>query len=69
MSVYISSVGGIMVSIAAFQAVDPGSIPGHRIFIFSYQFVRIEKNRPLVTHSQAEIVLAIIFEPSSTKKI
>jgi hypothetical protein len=24
--------GGIMVSIAAFQAVDPGSIPGHRIF-------------------------------------
>jgi hypothetical protein len=26
------SVGGIMVSIAAFQAVDPGSIPGRRIF-------------------------------------
>ena len=25
-------VGGIMVSIAAFQAVDPGSIPGRRIF-------------------------------------
>ena len=25
-----SSVGGIVVSIAAFQAVDPGSIPGHR---------------------------------------
>ena len=24
------SVGGIVVSIAAFQAVDPGSIPGHR---------------------------------------
>ena len=24
-------VGGIMVSIAAFQAVDPGSIPGRRI--------------------------------------
>ena len=23
--------GGIVVSIAAFQAVDPGSIPGHRI--------------------------------------
>lgn len=22
--------GGIVVSIAAFQAVDPGSIPGHR---------------------------------------
>ena len=23
--------GGVMVSIVAFQAVDPGSIPGHRI--------------------------------------
>ena len=29
------SVGGIMVSIAAFQAVDPGSIPGRRN-IFSF---------------------------------
>ena len=28
-------VGGIMVSIAAFQAVDPGSIPGRRIFFFT----------------------------------
>ena len=27
------SVGGIVVSIAAFQAVDPGSIPGQRIFV------------------------------------
>ena len=26
-------VGGIMVSIAAFQAVDPGSIPGRRNFL------------------------------------
>ena len=26
------SVGGIMVSIVAFQAIDPGSIPGQRIF-------------------------------------
>jgi hypothetical protein len=26
------SVAGVMVSIAAFQAVDPGSIPGPRIF-------------------------------------
>ena len=26
----ISSVGGIAVSIAAFQADDPGSTPGHR---------------------------------------
>ena len=26
------SVGGVMVSIDAFQALDPGSIPGHRSF-------------------------------------
>jgi hypothetical protein len=26
-------VAGVMVSIAAFQAVDPGSIPGPRIFL------------------------------------
>ena len=35
-------VGGIVVSIAAFQAVDPGSIPGQRklfsLFLFSYPF-------------------------------
>ena len=30
-----TGVGGIMVSIAAFQAVDPGSIPGRRNFLFS----------------------------------
>ena len=29
-------VGGIVVSIAAFQAVDPGSIPGQRTFLFSF---------------------------------
>ena len=28
------SVAGVMVSIAAFQAVDPGSIPGPRNFFF-----------------------------------
>ena len=27
---WFSGDGGIVVSIAAFQAVDPGSIPGHR---------------------------------------
>ena len=26
--------GGVMVSIVAFQAVDPGSIPGHRTLFF-----------------------------------
>ena len=30
------SVGGIMVSIAAFQAVDPGSIPGRRNIFFLF---------------------------------
>ena len=33
----IPSVGGVMVSIDAFQALDPGSIPGHRKF-FSFLF-------------------------------
>ena len=32
----IQCVGGIMVSIAAFQAVDPGSIPGRRNFYGNY---------------------------------
>ena len=32
----LRSVGGIMVSIAAFQAVDPGSIPGRRNFFSIY---------------------------------
>ena len=29
----MASVGGVMVSIDAFQALDPGSIPGHRSFL------------------------------------
>ena len=33
---YHVSVGGIMVSIAAFQAVDPGSIPGRRMFLLAW---------------------------------
>ena len=28
-----TSVGGVMVSIDAFQALDPGSIPGHRTLL------------------------------------
>merc|ERR1712127_232128 len=31
----IDSVAGVMVSIVAFQAVDPGSIPGRRSLFFS----------------------------------
>lgn len=30
----MDSVGGVKVSMVAFQAVDPGSIPGRRIFLF-----------------------------------
>ena len=33
-----TSVGGIMLSIAAFQAVDPGSIPGRRIILPFFKF-------------------------------
>ena len=36
--VILVSVGGIMVSIAAFQAVDPGSIPGRRMFCQNHHF-------------------------------
>ena len=32
--VFSCGVGGIVVSIAAFQAVDPGSIPGRRTILF-----------------------------------
>ena len=34
-----ASVGGVMVSIVAFQAIDPGSIPGQRSF-FVFHFKR-----------------------------
>jgi hypothetical protein len=33
--VYTSGVAGVMVSIVAFQAVDPGSIPGPRTLFWS----------------------------------
>ena len=32
----MSSVGGVKVSIVAFQAIDPGSIPGWRTFFFRH---------------------------------
>ena len=37
-------VGGIMVSIAAFQAVDPGSIPGRRRTLLENIFEFLGKN-------------------------
>ena len=39
----LHSVGGVMVSMVAFQAVDPGSIPGRRKF-FVKIFFRIGEN-------------------------
>ena len=32
----MQSVGGVTVSMVAFQAVDPGSTPGRRTFFISY---------------------------------
>ena len=37
------SAGGIMVSIAAFQAVDPGSIPGQRRKLFFTTVLKMAK--------------------------
>ena len=35
---YICSVGGVKVSMVAFQAVDPGSIPGRRSVLFLAEY-------------------------------
>jgi len=35
-------VGGVMVSIAAFQAVDPGSIPGQRTFFQGQRYPNLD---------------------------
>ena len=45
-----TGVGGIMVSIAAFQAVDPGSIPGRR----SLLFCKISKIHLILAYINAE---------------
>ena len=38
--------GGVMVSIVAFQAVDPGSIPGHRILLKDFsKFLNFKKKQ------------------------
>ena len=39
---FYQGVAGVMVSIAAFQAVDPGSIPGPRIFTSQQQRIGAE---------------------------
>ena len=43
----VSSVGGIMVSIAAFQAVDPGSIPGRRSNFWNIKICNLSYLRTL----------------------
>ena len=42
--------GGIMVSMVAFQAVDPGSIPGHRILFLNVKRIILSWN-PIKTYS------------------
>lgn len=49
-----ASVGGVMVSIVAFQAVDPGSIPGRRRMLFCGR-----KCRPNWTLRQSEMLTFI----------
>ena len=44
---HTSSVGGVKVSIVAFQAIDPGSIPGRRTVFFSagsYQWTNVSQH-------------------------
>ncbi len=42
-SYHYRCVGGIVVSIAAFQAVDPGSIPGQRKDVFHFLFNEVQQ--------------------------
>ena len=51
-----TSVGGVMVSIDAFQALDPGSIPGHRKF-----FALTKGSWQLTTSSSGHEVVKEIF--------
>jgi hypothetical protein len=51
-------VAGVMVSIVAFQAVDPGSIPGLRI-IFGIQMIR---------NSSSSRLLSLVVEHSLCKR-
>ena len=43
------SVGGIVVSIVAFQAIDPGSIPGRRIDPFFPKMVHVKLNNYILS--------------------
>ena len=51
--VKIQCVGGIMVSIAAFQAVDPGSIPGRRNFYDNFFLIIFERKK--IAHAVTRI--------------
>ena len=43
------SVGGIVVSIVAFQAIDPGSIPGRRKVPFFPEMVHVKLNNYILS--------------------
>ena len=51
----LRSVGGIMVSIAAFQAVDPGSIPGRRMFCQNPHFDIRGLRKKYFVHAETRI--------------
>ena len=52
-----------MVSIDAFQALDPGSIPGHRRLFYFPQFYLTEYLHPFVTQAlEFPVILFLYFE-------
>ena len=62
------SVGGIVVSIAAFQAVDPGSIPGRRInfcVLVSQPFLKLH----IVYYVQFWLSLTVVFFSFFTRSL
>ena len=60
--VFSCGVGGIVVSIAAFQAVDPGSIPGRRNILFLSLQANIEHgSSDHSAFSHVRIVLFLFF--------
>ena len=54
-------VGGVKVSIVAFQAIDPGSIPGQRTFFFFFSSPRIQTVMSLNSSTCIPYVEVFIF--------
>ena len=65
------SVAGVMVSIAAFQAVDPGSIPGPRIFCLQLPvlFQKDCSERGLNSRPSAYVITTRLSERFDTKRL